>query len=147
MALETGVETLVPRAGRPGGGDRRRRAGAPRTGRGGAAGAGGGARLDRSSPDLQAAVRGDGARLGSAACWIWCARRGQAKRSSARFMSYGVNAAGLMGDDCRVRQHRWCLSGTEFVVAGGTSALSQKLLEALLGDQAVRSTWRPRHVP
>ncbi len=31
------------------------------------------------------------------------------------------------------------LSGAEVVVAGGTSALSQKVLEALFGDQAVRA--------
>jgi hypothetical protein len=31
------------------------------------------------------------------------------------------------------------LTGAEVVVAGGTSAVSQKVLEAIFGDQAVRS--------
>jgi len=31
------------------------------------------------------------------------------------------------------------LTGAEVVVAGGTSALSQKVLEAVFGDQAVRT--------
>jgi NAD(P)-dependent dehydrogenase (short-subunit alcohol dehydrogenase family) len=31
------------------------------------------------------------------------------------------------------------LTGAEVVVAGGTSAVGQKVLEALLGDQAVRT--------
>jgi hypothetical protein len=35
--------------------------------------------------------------------------------------------------------HTGGLTGVEALVAGGTSAVSQKLLEALFGDQAVRS--------
>jgi hypothetical protein len=35
--------------------------------------------------------------------------------------------------------HTGGLTGAEVVVAGGTSALSQKLLEAIFGDQAVRT--------
>ena len=34
------------------------------------------------------------------------------------------------------------LTGAEVVVAGGTSALGQRVLEAVFGDQAVRR-WRP----
>jgi hypothetical protein len=34
--------------------------------------------------------------------------------------------------------HTGGLSGGELVVAGGTAAVSQKLLEAIFGDQAVR---------
>jgi hypothetical protein len=35
--------------------------------------------------------------------------------------------------------HTGGLSGGEIVIAGGTATLSQKLLEAVFGDQAVRS--------
>jgi hypothetical protein len=35
--------------------------------------------------------------------------------------------------------HTGGLTGGELAVAGGTAALSQKLLEALFGDQAVRT--------
>ena len=35
--------------------------------------------------------------------------------------------------------HTGGLTGAEIVVAGGTSAVGQKLLEAILGDQAVRT--------
>jgi hypothetical protein len=35
--------------------------------------------------------------------------------------------------------HTGGLTGAEVLVAGGTSALSQKVLEAIFGDQAVRT--------
>ena len=35
--------------------------------------------------------------------------------------------------------HTGGLTGAELVVAGGTSAVGQKLLEAIFGDQAIRS--------
>jgi hypothetical protein len=62
---------------------------------------------------------------------------GQSRRSSARLVSYGVNAGALVVM-VAVFAHTGGLTGGEVVVAGGASALSQKLLEALLGDQAVR---------
>jgi hypothetical protein len=62
---------------------------------------------------------------------------GATKRSSARFLSYGINGSGLLVM-IAVFAHTGGLTGTEVVVAGGTSALAQKVLEALLGDQAVR---------
>ena len=36
------------------------------------------------------------------------------------------------------------LTGAEIVVAGGTSAVGQKVLEAIFGDQAVRDARRAR---
>jgi hypothetical protein len=51
--------------------------------------------------------------------------------------SYGVNAAGvavMVG----VFAHTGGLTGAEVAVAGGTATLSQKVLEAGVGDQAVR---------
>ena len=63
--------------------------------------------------------------------------QGQAKRSTARLLSYGVNGAALVVM-IAVFAHTGGLTGGEVAVAGGASALSQKVLEALLGDQAVR---------
>jgi hypothetical protein len=64
-------------------------------------------------------------------------REGASKRASARFLSFGVNGAGLLVMVV-VFASTGGLTGTEVVVAGGTSALAQKLLEAIFGDQAVR---------
>ena len=62
---------------------------------------------------------------------------GAGKRSSARLASFGVNGAGLVVM-LAVFAHTGGLTGAEAVVAGGTSALAQKVLEAIFGDQAVR---------
>ena len=64
-------------------------------------------------------------------------REGESKRATARLASLGVNAAGLTVM-LAVFAHTGGLTGAEVVVAGGTSALGQKVLEALFGDQAVR---------
>jgi hypothetical protein len=63
---------------------------------------------------------------------------GASKRTTARFASLGVNGAGLTVM-LAVFAHTGGLTGVEAVVAGGTSALGQKVLEAIFGDQAVRS--------
>ena len=65
-------------------------------------------------------------------------RDGASKRTAARFLSYSVNAAGL-AVMVTVFAHTGGLTGGEVAVAGGTSALGQKLLEAVFGDQAVRA--------
>jgi hypothetical protein len=62
---------------------------------------------------------------------------GASKRTTARLASLGVNAAGLTVM-LAVFAQTGGLTGAELVVAGGTSALGQKVLEALFGDQAVR---------
>jgi hypothetical protein len=62
---------------------------------------------------------------------------GAGKRSGARFLAYGINGSGLLVM-VAVFASTGGLTGTEVVVAGGASALSQKIIEALLGDQAVR---------
>jgi hypothetical protein len=64
-------------------------------------------------------------------------REGASKRTSARLASLGVNGAGLTVM-LAVFAHTGGLTGAEAVVAGGTSALGQKVLEAIFGDQAVR---------
>jgi energy-coupling factor transporter ATP-binding protein EcfA2 len=63
---------------------------------------------------------------------------GQTKRATARLASLGVNGAGL-AVMIAVFASTGGLTGGEIVVAGGTSALSQKVLEAVFGDQAVRT--------
>ncbi|CCH86109.1 Putative ABC transporter [Modestobacter italicus] len=62
---------------------------------------------------------------------------GAGKRSQARLLSWGVNGAGaaLM---IAVFASTAGLSGAEVVIAGGTTAVGQRLLEAVFGDNAVR---------
>jgi hypothetical protein len=63
---------------------------------------------------------------------------GADKRSSARFLAYGVNglAVSLMVVTFASTAG---LTGAEVGIAGGSAVLGQKLLEAVFGDQAVRS--------
>lgn len=63
--------------------------------------------------------------------------QGQAKRTTARYLAFGVNGVGLLVMIV-VFAHTGGLVAGEVAVAGGASALSQKILEAVLGDQAVR---------
>lgn len=62
----------------------------------------------------------------------------QGKRRTARYLAFGVNGLALMVMIV-VFAHTGGLVAGEVAVAGGASALSQKILEAVLGDQAVRS--------
>ena len=63
---------------------------------------------------------------------------GADKRSTARFLAFGVNglSVALM---VVVFAHTAGVSGAEVGIAGGSAVLGQKLLEAVFGDQAVRS--------
>jgi len=63
---------------------------------------------------------------------------GAGKRSTARFLSFGVNGAGLIVM-VAVFAQTGGLTGGEVAVAGGTSAIGQRVLEAIFGDAAVRS--------
>lgn len=65
-------------------------------------------------------------------------REGGGRKRSAQFLAYGVNGVGL-AVMVAVFTSTGGITGGEVVVAGGASALSQKVLEALLGDQAVRT--------
>ena len=99
--------------------------------------AAGPAQLDRSSPELAAhcdrAVR-------DWQGWVLELVRaeGAGRRRTAQFLAYGVNGAAL-GVMVALFASTGGLTGGEVAVAGGASALSQKVLEALLGDQVVRS--------
>ena len=63
---------------------------------------------------------------------------GAGKRTTARLASLGVNGAGLTVM-IAVFAQTGGLTGAEIAVAGGTSAVGQRVLEAIFGDQAVRS--------
>jgi hypothetical protein len=64
--------------------------------------------------------------------------QGQDKRTTARFLALGVNglSVALM---IVVFSYSYGLTGAEVGIAGGSAVLGQKLLEAVFGDQAVRS--------
>ena len=68
------------------------------------------------------------------------ARRGQGRerRTAARLATFGTNGAGLVLM-LAVFAHTGGLTGTEVLVAGGTTAASHKVLEAVFGDSAVRA--------
>jgi energy-coupling factor transporter ATP-binding protein EcfA2 len=63
---------------------------------------------------------------------------GADKRSTARFLAFGVNglSVALM---VVVFAHTAGVTGAEAGIAGGSAVLGQKLLEAVFGDQAVRT--------
>jgi hypothetical protein len=65
------------------------------------------------------------------------AEEGGEKRTRARLATFGANGAGLVLM-LAVFAHTGGLTGAEVLVAGGTSAVSHKLLEAIFGDSAVR---------
>jgi hypothetical protein len=94
-------------------------------------------RLDVAAPDL-AARTGEAVRAWQGEVLELVRAEGMNKRTTARLASLGVNGAGLTVM-IAVFASTGGLTGAEVVVAGGTSALSQKVLEALFGDQAVRT--------
>lgn len=63
---------------------------------------------------------------------------GKDRRTTARVMAFGVNAVGVVLM-LVVFSHTMGLSGGEVGIAGGSAALAQRLLEAIFGDQAVRT--------
>ena len=93
--------------------------------------------LDRSSPGLPELTE-RAVRDWQGAVLDLVRREGLGKRRTAQVLAYGVNGTAL-AVMVAVFASTGGLTGGEVVVAGGASALSQKVLEALLGDQAVRS--------
>ncbi len=63
---------------------------------------------------------------------------GKDRRTTARVMAFGVNAVGVVLM-LVVFSQTMGLSGGEVGIAGGSAALAQRLLEAVFGDQAVRT--------
>jgi len=93
--------------------------------------------LDRASPGLEAAAE-EQVRAWQGVVFDLVREEGESKRATARLASLGVNGAGLTVM-LAVFAHTGGLTGAEVVVAGGTSAVGQKVLEAIFGDQAVRT--------
>ncbi|MBD0290738.1 MAG: ABC transporter [Thermoleophilia bacterium] len=93
--------------------------------------------LESASPELAAATE-DEVRDWQTFVFELVRSEAIAKRTTARLASLGVNGAGL-AVMLAVFAHTGGLTGAEVVVAGGTSAVGQKVLEAILGDQAVRT--------
>ncbi len=92
--------------------------------------------LSHPGPDLRprtaAAVRGWQAEV-----LELVRREGADKRSTARFLSFGVNGLGLALMVVAFA-HTGGLTGVEAGIAGGTAVVGQRILEAVFGDQAVR---------
>ncbi|MBA3349323.1 MAG: dynamin family protein, partial [Actinobacteria bacterium] len=97
----------------------------------------GGRGLDRSSDCLRSSVATE-VRGWQSDVLALVAAEGASKRALGRALSLGVNGLGvaLM---ITVFAHTGGLTGGEIAVAGGTATVGQKLLEALFGDQAVRT--------
>ncbi len=95
------------------------------------------ARLERASEELDAATEEE-VRAWQGFVFDLVRTEGASKRTTARLASLGVNGAGLTVM-IAVFAHTGGLTGAEVAVAGGTSAVGQKLLEAIFGDQAVRT--------
>jgi hypothetical protein len=93
--------------------------------------------LERASRDLEAAAETE-VRAWQGVVFELVRQEGASKRTTARLASLGVNGAGLTVM-LAVFAHTGGLTGGEVIVAGGTSAVGQKVLEAIFGDQAVRT--------
>jgi len=133
-AVQTGVDAVVlAAAGRAA----ERAAGAWRSDAAGRPLLADAGRLDAAAPDL-AARTGEAVRAWQGEVLELVRAEGMGKRTTARLASLGVNGAGLTVM-IAVFASTGGLTGAEVVVAGGTSALSQKVLEAVFGDQAVRT--------
>lgn len=96
-----------------------------------------GARLDAASPALLDRTREE-VRAWQGDVFELVRSEAGSRRTTARFASLGVNGAGLVVM-LAVFAQTGGLTGAEVAVAGGTSAAGQRILEALLGDQAVRT--------
>jgi len=96
--------------------------------------------LARSSPQLRTQLAQE-IRDWQGQVLALVAEEGADKRTAARVASLGVNGAGL-AVMIGVFAHTGGLTGGEVAVAGGTSVAGQRLLEAVFGDQAVRTLAR-----
>jgi hypothetical protein len=94
-------------------------------------------RLDAASGELLPRTREE-VRAWQGEVFELVRREGAGRRATARLASLGVNGAGLTVM-LAVFLQTGGLTGAEVVVAGGTSALGQRVLEAVFGDQAVRT--------
>jgi len=93
-------------------------------------------RLGRVSPELRARAE-TAVREWQGYVLELVSTEGGDRRGRARAASFGINGLGLMLM-IGVFASTGGLSGIEIGIAGGTTVLSQKVLEAVFGDQAVR---------
>ena len=133
-AVETGIEAVVRSAAERAA---ERTGAAWRVAPAGAALLAHATRLDAASPGLAKAVERE-VRDWQASVFELVRVEGMGKRTTARIASLGVNGAGLTVM-LAVFVQTGGLTGAEVVIAGGTSAVGQKVLEAIFGDQAVRA--------
>ncbi|GAA0396474.1 dynamin family protein [Microbispora corallina] len=139
VALESGVESLVRSTAdasaeraveswlaMPAGRDLLERSGVTVTGR-----------LGRASADLPGRAA-DAVRGWQGYVLELVRSQGADRRTLARAASFGVNSLGVLLM-LAVFSSTGGITGIEIGIAGGTSVLSQKLLEAVFGDQAVRA--------
>ncbi len=103
-----------------------------------------GSELLAQEPELGASSPGLSARV-DAAVREWqggvldiVRHEGQDRRTNARVAAYGVNGIGLFLMLVAFA-HTGGLLGSEVGIAAGTSVLAQRVLEAIFGDQAVRT--------
>jgi hypothetical protein len=96
-----------------------------------------GAAPNRSSAKLRTALEAE-IRAWQGVVLDLVKEQGPSRRAAGRAVSFGVNAVGaaLM---LAVFAHSGGLTGGEVVIAGGTAAVSQRLLEAIFGEEAVRT--------
>ncbi|WP_369259325.1 ABC transporter [Geodermatophilus amargosae] len=134
-ALESGVETLLRSEGERAA-DRTVTAWRSLPG-GGALVAGREEELGTVSPDF-APVAADEVRDWQGYVLELVREEGAGKRSQARLLSWGVNGAGALVM-VAVFASTAGLSGAELAIAGGTTAVGQRVLEAVFGDAAVRA--------
>ncbi|GII58457.1 ABC transporter [Planotetraspora thailandica] len=138
-ALESGIESLI-RSTADGAADRAMEswlampAGRDLLERSGVAVSG---RIGRASADLQERV-GGAVRAWQGYVLDLVRSEGADRRSIARAASFGVNSLGVLVM-LAVFSSTGGITGLEIGIAGGTGVLSQKLLEAIFGDQAVRA--------
>jgi hypothetical protein len=92
--------------------------------------------LSGTTPDFPAQVAA-GIRAWQGDVLAMIRTEGAAKRSQARWLSFGVNGLGLVLMIV-VFSLTGGLTGAEIGIAGGTAVVGQKLLEAVFGEDAVR---------
>jgi hypothetical protein len=93
--------------------------------------------LEHASPDFPEAAAAQ-VRDWQGAVLDLVRSEGADRRSRARILSWGVNGAGA-AVMVAVFAQTGGLTGGEIAVAGGTTAVGQRVLEAVFGDDAVRS--------
>jgi hypothetical protein len=133
-ALQSGAEALMTAQAREAAADAVRRWRA----------VGGGPALAAAHPELAAPAPGVEDRV-SRSVRDWQSfvlelvrSEGGDRRTTARVLSYGVNGLGVLLM-LVVFSQTGGLTGAEAGIAGGTAVLAQRLLEAVFGDQAVRT--------